>query len=93
MASLRKEHRSARGTKHFAQVDKEIALRASELVVSIHPIAEKAHSRKLTVASSRRRTPGRGCMRADVGPIRPHTGVYGSACCEDEWQSITGCCS
>ncbi len=25
--------------------------------------------------------------------MRPHTGVYGSACCEDSWQSVTGCCS
>src|SRR5215212_11374909 len=59
----------------------------------IHCIAEKAHSRKPTVAISRSRHPYRGVGEAYIGRIRSATGVYGSVCCEDLLRGATACCS
>jgi hypothetical protein len=63
---------------------------ATMWVTSVHRTSERAHSRKPTVASSHPYAPLRECMGAYMDRMRPHTGVYGSACCEDSWQSVTG---
>src|SRR5215212_8450323 len=71
----------------------ELTPKVRGLVASVHPVSERANSRKLTVASSHPYAPLRECMGAYMDRMRPHTGVYGSACCENSWQSVTGCCS
>src|SRR5215212_3214451 len=68
-------------------------MRACRRVTSIHPTAEKARSRILTVAISRSIHPYRGVCEAYIGRIRLATGVYGSVCCEDLLRGATGCCS
>src|SRR5215218_8634167 len=59
----------------------------------VQAAAEKAHSRKLTLAISRSIHPYRGVREAYIERIRRATGIYSSVCCEDLLRGATGCCS
>src|SRR5215217_8104602 len=56
-------------------------------------VAEKAHSRKLVVASPATNLPVDGGLSSGTTCSYCLLPGYSHTCCEDLWQSVTGCCS